>query len=82
MIDPHANGIDIEKFPYGVLAGGNKFGVKRCPFCGSEGTELKHEDDTPERFFLFCDELSAREYCISGLCQDCQDKTFQPHPED
>lgn len=29
----------------------------------------------------FRDQLSAREYDISGLCQECQDKVFQP-PED
>jgi hypothetical protein len=82
MIDPFENGVDVEQHPFGVPAGGNKLGLKRCPFCKSEGTELKHQDGTPERFFMFCDELSAREYMISGLCQPCQDKTFQPHPED
>lgn len=25
---------------------------------------------------VFRDEVSRREYCISGLCQSCQDKTF------
>ncbi len=34
-----------------------------CVWCGEE-------------VFVFRDVLSAREYRISGLCQDCQDKTF------
>lgn len=38
----------------------------KCPFCG------KHIDVTKE----FRDSLSRREYAISGLCQDCQDKVF------
>jgi len=37
-----------------------------CPFCG------KKIDVTKE----FRDSLSRREYAISGLCQDCQDKVF------
>lgn len=34
-----------------------------CPFC-------KKPAET------FRDEISKREFSISGLCQDCQDKTF------
>lgn len=37
----------------------------RCPFCGRKVTE---ED--------FRDELSVKEFRISGLCQYCQDKFF------
>ena len=36
-----------------------------CPFC-------RCAVDTA----TFADELSLREFGISGLCQDCQDKTF------
>ena len=36
-----------------------------CPFCG-----------TPVNMGAFRDELSRREYQISGLCQTCQDETF------
>lgn len=47
------------------------FGVDRkaaitadvCSWCKKPATEFK-------------DELSKTEYSISGLCQDCQDKTF------
>jgi len=36
-----------------------------CPFCKKP---IKGED--------FRDELSRKEYKISGLCQECQDKMF------
>lgn len=35
----------------------------RCPFCAHPVGEFR-------------DALSEREFAISGLCQDCQDKTF------
>jgi hypothetical protein len=34
-----------------------------CVFCHQPATEFR-------------DELSRREYTISGICQTCQDKTF------
>jgi len=34
-----------------------------CPLCGQSADE-------------FVDDLSLREYGISGLCQSCQDQTF------
>ncbi len=34
-----------------------------CPGCGGEATEVR-------------DELSLREFLISGLCQSCQDAVF------
>jgi hypothetical protein len=37
-----------------------------CPFCGAV---IHHED--------FMDEPSYAEFCISGLCQTCQDKFFE-----
>jgi ribosomal protein L37AE/L43A len=37
---------------------------KLCPFCGFSVSQD------------FRDELSRKEYKISGLCQKCQDKTF------
>lgn len=39
---------------------------KKCPFCGKE---IKGQED-------FIDEISWKEYKISGLCQKCQDETF------
>ena len=52
----------------------NKFEVsvktsKVCPFCG-------HEVDTTQ----FRDELSVKEFHISGLCQNCQDEVFGNSP--
>ena len=49
----------------------NPFGRKRvdsikqdiCAWCGKPATEFR-------------DELSRKEYTISGFCQECQDKTF------
>ncbi len=38
---------------------------KKCPFC---------KVDVDENSFR--DKLSKKEYLISGLCQNCQDKTF------
>jgi len=38
----------------------------RCPFCKSEKTKRKD----------FRDELSWKDYNISGLCQKCMDKLF------
>ena len=38
----------------------------KCPFCGKK-VDVARE---------FRNSLSRREYAISGLCQDCQDKVF------
>lgn len=40
---------------------------KQCPFCGKDMSN-------PEG--MFRDKLSLKEFGISGLCQDCQDKVF------
>lgn len=37
----------------------------KCPFCGAEIDLAK-----------FVDQISKREFEISGLCQDCQDELF------
>jgi len=37
----------------------------KCPFCKQTVDES-----------TFKDEVSRREFTISGLCQECQDKTF------
>jgi len=37
-----------------------------CPFCAKPISKDE-----------FKDELSRKEYAISGLCQACQDKTFE-----
>ena len=43
----------------------------KCPFCK---ITIDHSS--------FTSELSKREFKISGLCQACQDKTFDPPAED
>lgn len=40
----------------------------KCPTCGNEITEFK-------------DELSRKEYSISGICQACQDSVFNEEEE-
>jgi len=87
-----ADPFDIEKFPCGIRAGDNKLHLHSCPFCTkppTHPTPEQYRDFTGwstsppnEGFYMFCDELSAREYLISGLCQDCQNDTFKPNPED
>ena len=42
----------------------------RCPFCSKHGP------------FSFRDELSRKEFEISGLCQECQDTTFTEGEEE
>jgi hypothetical protein len=67
---------DSDALPYGVAPGNNKYGFETCPFCGKPPTETGL--NYGPLAFLFRDELSAREYRISGLCQTCQDETFLP----
>jgi len=60
---------EIWKYPYktaGMIWGG---AVYTCPFCGKEIEGFK-------------DHLSVQEFKISGLCQECQDKTFTPKQTD
>lgn len=81
MPDPHP--FDVEQYPCGKQAGANKFGLTKCPTCDRPPTHPT-ADEYPwagqqipaEGFFMFRDELSAREYYISGMCQDCQDSVF------
>lgn len=57
-----------------LIDASNPFGRKRvesikadvCTWCGKAATEFR-------------DELSRKEYTISGLCQVCQDETFGPN---
>ena len=71
---------DEEKYPFGVAPGGNKFGLLACPFCGRPATETGRNDMPVAH--LFTDELSAQEYRISGLCQECMDRVFQEPEEE
>lgn len=75
---PRCDAFDPEKLPYGVAAGGNKFGLTECPTCGKPPTPANQ----PPLAFLFRNQISATEYTISGMCQACQDGVFGPDPED
>lgn len=80
---PPADFFDPTTFPHGKEAGANKFGFTTCPTCGKPATH-----PTPEQwpwpnsqipsvgFFMFRNEVSAKEYYISGMCQACQDSVF------
>lgn len=67
MAKPTRKAPEIEK----LIDGFNPSGRKRvdsikqdiCSWCGKPAVE-------------FHDNLSRKEYCISGFCQKCQDKTF------
>jgi hypothetical protein len=43
--------------------------AKKCVVCAGDASEFK-------------DDISAKEYTISGLCQECQDEAFAPYDED
>ena len=38
---------------------------RKCPVCGADVSKAN-----------FRDELSLKEFTISGMCQECQDKVF------
>ena len=42
-----------------------RMGNKKCPCCYDD---IKHTD--------FRDVVSVKEYCVSGLCMQCQDDMF------
>jgi hypothetical protein len=59
---------------------------RRCPTCGEYVGITPHAvylrpvkpGQIPEIKNLFRDDLSFKEFGISGMCQKCQDKTFTP----
>mgnify|MGYP001159308508 FL=1 len=80
---PNPDPFDTSKYSCGKVAGANKFGFKSCPTCGKPATHPTKEEYSwanaqipADGFFMFRDELSAREYYISGMCQACQDSVF------
>lgn len=44
----------------------NRKAKGECPFCGKDMTNP-----------VFRDELSKKEFSISGICQECQDNYFK-----
>lgn len=79
---PPPDVFDLEKFPYGVAAGQNKFGNTTCPTCGKSPTKLEGSFANSPPGFLFRDVLSCTEYQISGMCQACQDGVFNASEDD
>jgi len=59
---------ELQKFvdAFAQKAFGRKMGEGKCVTCGS--TKINPEN--------FKDSLSLKEFGISGMCQECQDKTF------
>jgi hypothetical protein len=70
----------MQRFEYFKPSGYNKFGFTKCPTCGKPPTPTNGTDVhnvAPQGIFHFRDMLSAEEYYISGMCQDCQDDVFE-----
>ena len=67
MAEPTVKSVKIENLLQALNPGkrSRKESIKKdiCTWCGEPAIEFK-------------DELSRREYSISGFCQKCQDKTF------
>ena len=81
---PAADALDEDALPCGKEPSANKIGLKICATCGKPPTSLvgtRHENFMPNGAFLFRDELSAKEYYISGMCQACQDSVFNSEEE-
>lgn len=73
----HIDKADNKARPLGVRAGNNKMDTAMCPICLSEGDVWKFDPKEGRQvWFTFEDELSAKEYRISGLCQPCQNRIF------
>lgn len=54
---------ELTNFLEKVFGRSSSINKMKCVCCGQEAKQFK-------------DEISVREYRISGLCQTCQDKTF------
>jgi hypothetical protein len=65
MAEPTQKSPEIDEFLKDGLGFDRKGSIEsdKCVFCGKPATEFR-------------DELSRKEYYISGICQECQDKTF------
>src|SRR5271166_96068 len=76
---PAPDPFDPERYPFGKQPGANKLDLMVCATCGKPPT-LTGRNDCPEAF-MFRDRLSAREYYVSGMCQQCQDEVFRTEDE-
>ena len=81
---PPPTSFDPKLFPFGKATGDNKLNLKLCPTCKKPPTNLsktEHANAFPQGAYLFRDELSAKEFYISGMCQEYQDETFKIEDE-
>jgi hypothetical protein len=73
MADPSEKSLEMGMFLEAVTGRTSSINDSKCvqpPFgCGGDATAFRNE-------------VSAREYQISGLCQLCQDSVFAPLPEE
>jgi hypothetical protein len=74
-MEPTNKTISIESF-LSTLNGGKSrrktIEAGECMTCAATGL----------RTYNFKDATSVKEYCISGMCQDCQDVAFAPMDDD
>lgn len=63
MAEPTKKSPELTDFLDRTFDRTNKIKADKCTTCDGDAT-------------WFDDDLSAREYRISGMCQVCQDKTF------
>ncbi|KKL57947.1 hypothetical protein LCGC14_2230280 [marine sediment metagenome] len=65
MANPSQKAPGINKFLSGITGRDREQTIKndKCMTCGGEASDFK-------------DDLSRKEYTISGMCQGCQDSVF------
>lgn len=63
MTEPSEKSPEMEEFLEKVFGRTSAIKTDKCVLCGKPAVEFK-------------DEISKREYTISGMCQECQDKVF------
>lgn len=69
MATPSQKGAELEDFLERLFSRTTKINANVCTVCDGPATEFR-------------DSLSRKEYTISGLCQQCQDKAFEEPSED
>lgn len=71
---------NLTKSSINVCAGANKLRAFKCTSCFKPPIIAPFDSDLymkiPNGVFPFKDELSAKEYQLSGMCQTCQDTFF------
>lgn len=73
---------DLERFLEEIMGRTTAIKEQRCCACNARVPltaleSIQHiEERAKDQASSFRDSLSEKEYTISGLCQDCQDKVF------